>query len=300
MNSPITVEALMVLDAIDEQGSYAAAAEKLNKVPSALSYIMQKLEEQLDVTLFQRQGRRSVLTPSGKHLLVEGRNILLAINKLSEQTQIIANGWEPKIRIAIDSIIDGMDVFPIINQFLIEHPNIEIDISEEVLNGTWEVLIDDQVDLIIGASAPVPPQKGIASQPMASNEMAFYVNKTHPLMSCQTPLSNDDIANFVTVVVHDSAKTAIPKSIGLIENSQHLYVATLEHKIKAIISGLGCGFLPKKRVQSYVQQGVLIALETEKIKPPDELVIAWKLVNRGKGLQRLRELLKNANLAGVF
>ncbi len=167
----------MVLDAIDEQGSYAAAAEKLNKVPSALSYIMQKLEEQLDVTLFQRQGRRSVLTPAGKHLLVEGRNILLAINKLSEQTQIIANGWEPKIRIAIDSFIEGMDVFPIINQFLIEHPNIEIDICEEVLNGTWEVLIDDQVDLIIGASAPVPPQKGIASQPMASNEMAFYVNK---------------------------------------------------------------------------------------------------------------------------
>lgn len=300
MNPPITVEALVVLDAIDERGSYAAAAEKLNKVPSALSYIMQKLEEQLDVTLFQRQGRRSVLTPAGKHLLAEGRNILLAINKLSEQTQIIANGWEPKIRIAIDSIIDGMDVFPIINQFLIEHPNIEIDISEEVLNGTWEVLIDDQVELIIGASAPTPLQKGIASQAMAQNEMALYVNKTHPLIAYQRPLSNDDIANFVTVVVHDSAKTAIPKSIGVIENSQHLYVASLDHKIKAIISGLGCGFLPKKRVQTYVQQGILVALETEKIKPPDELLIAWKLVNRGKGLQRLRALLLNANLAGVL
>ena len=50
--SPITLEALMVIDAIESRGSYAAAAEALDKVPSALSYIVQKLEEQLDVTLF--------------------------------------------------------------------------------------------------------------------------------------------------------------------------------------------------------------------------------------------------------
>lgn len=300
MTPPITIEALLVLDAIAERGSYASAAEQLNKVPSALSYIMQKLEEQLGVTLFQRQGRRSVLTPAGKHLLAEGRNILLAINKLSEQTQIIANGWEPKIRIAIDSIIDGMDVFPIIKQFVNEHPNIEIDISEEVLNGAWEALIDDRVELLIGASAPVPIQKGVSVQTIAMNEMAFYVNKNHPLLSYPAPLSDQNIARFVTVVVHDSAKTVIPKSVGIIENSQHLYVASLDHKIKAIISGLGCGFLPKKRAQSYVQNGQLIALETEHVKQPDELYIAWKFVNRGKGLQRLRELLLNANLAGVL
>ncbi len=50
---PITVEALLVLDAIESRGSYAAAAEQLNKVPSALSYIVQKLEEQLNVTIFE-------------------------------------------------------------------------------------------------------------------------------------------------------------------------------------------------------------------------------------------------------
>ena len=300
MNYPITVEALVVLDAIVEQGSYAAAAEKLNKVPSALSYVVQKLEEQLGVTLFQRQGRRSVLTPSGKYLLAEGRNVLLALNKISEQTQVIANGWEPKIRIAIDSIIDAMVVFPIINQFLIEHPNIEIDISEEVLNGGWEALIEDRVDLLIGGLAPVPVQKGIATQPLTTNEMVFYVNKHHPLTKLKKPLSHQDIANYVTVVVHDSAKTAIAKSIGIIESSQHLYVASLDHKIKAIMSGLGVGFLPKKRGQYYVQQGLLVALTTEKKQQPEELYIAWKLVNRGKGLQRLRALLNNANLAGVI
>ena len=110
-SNPITIEALLVLDAIDHRGSFAAAAEQLNKVPSALSYIVQKLEEQLGVTLFEKQGRRSVLTVAGKHLLDEGRKVLANVNSLSEQTRTIANGWESKIRIAVDSIFDTSKLF---------------------------------------------------------------------------------------------------------------------------------------------------------------------------------------------
>ena len=107
---------------------------------------MQKLEEQLEVTFFVRQGRRSVLTPAGLHLLEEGRKVLLAVCKLTEQTQTIAHGWEPKIRIAIDTIVDERKIFKACHAFLAEHENIELDFKEEVLNGTWEALIEDEVD----------------------------------------------------------------------------------------------------------------------------------------------------------
>jgi DNA-binding transcriptional LysR family regulator len=63
--NPITIDVLETLDAIDRRGSFAKAAEELNKATSAVSYAVQKLEEQLDIALFQRQGRRSVLTPGG-------------------------------------------------------------------------------------------------------------------------------------------------------------------------------------------------------------------------------------------
>jgi DNA-binding transcriptional LysR family regulator len=52
----LTLEALRVMDAIDRRGSFAAAADELGRVPSALSYTMQKLEEELDVVLFDRSG----------------------------------------------------------------------------------------------------------------------------------------------------------------------------------------------------------------------------------------------------
>lgn len=69
----LTLEALRVMDAIDRRGSFAAAADELGRVPSALSYTMQKLEEELDVVLFDRSGHRTKFTNVGRMLLERGR-----------------------------------------------------------------------------------------------------------------------------------------------------------------------------------------------------------------------------------
>jgi DNA-binding transcriptional LysR family regulator len=62
----LTLEALTVIDAIDRCGSYAAAAEELHKVPSALSHVVQKVEADLGVTVFNRTGHRARLTDTGR------------------------------------------------------------------------------------------------------------------------------------------------------------------------------------------------------------------------------------------
>jgi len=288
---PLSIEALLVLDAIDYRGSYAAAAEQLNKVPSALSYIVQKLEEQLNVTLFIRQGRRAVLTPAGKHLLIEGRKVLSAINTLSEQTQTIANGWEPKIRIACDSIIDTKPVFSCIQCFLAEHENIEIDIQEEVMNGTWEALTEDRVDLVIGAPAPVPSQKGIRAIKMKELDNILVASMLHPISSVNLPIQPSELFNYRSVVVHDSAKNEIPWSVNIIEGSQRFYVSTVTHKVEAILAGIGIGYLPRYMAQQYIMSGQLTEIVVaEEIKSQD-IFIAWKITNKGKGLNKLRSIL---------
>ncbi len=74
---------LEILDAIDRQGSIAAAAEKLHKVPSAVTYSVHKLEQDLWVSLFGKEERRSVMTPAGQLLLSEGRELLAAARRLA-------------------------------------------------------------------------------------------------------------------------------------------------------------------------------------------------------------------------
>lgn len=290
--SPITIEALQVLDTIDRRGSFAAAAEQLNKVPSALSYIVQKLEEQMAVTLFVRQGRRSVLTPAGRHLLEEGRKVLGAVSKLTEQTQTISHGWEPKINITFDSIFDMQLLLAPLAQFLQEHPNIEIDLNEEVMNGSWEALIEDRTDLLIAAPEPVPNQQGVSVIALDNLKQVFVVPKGHELASFQSPVNKSGIDNYRTVIVHDSAKNAIPWSSNIIEQSRHFYVSAVEHKIQAIVAGIGVGYLPKTRIQSYLDSGALVEIGLDETEQLSDIYLAWKTVNKGKGLKRLREIMQ--------
>src|SRR4030066_57945 len=74
----LTLDALGVLDAIERHGSFAAAAEELHRVPSAITYAVQKLEEDLGVAIFDRSGHRAQLTEAGSELLREGRRLLAA------------------------------------------------------------------------------------------------------------------------------------------------------------------------------------------------------------------------------
>jgi DNA-binding transcriptional LysR family regulator len=75
---PLTLDALETLDTIARKGSFAAAAAALGKVPSALTYTVRKLEDELDVLLFDRRGSRARLTPAGQELVDEGRHLLRA------------------------------------------------------------------------------------------------------------------------------------------------------------------------------------------------------------------------------
>ena len=74
----LSLEALEIVETIDRQGSFTAAAERLHKVPSTISYAVSKLEEQLGLALFVRNGPRVALTPAWQEMLKEGRWLLAA------------------------------------------------------------------------------------------------------------------------------------------------------------------------------------------------------------------------------
>ena len=89
----LTLDALVVLDAIDRRGSFAAAAEELHRVPSAITYSVRQLEAGLGIEVFDRRGHRAVLTPAGRELLSEGRHLLRAAADLECRLRQVAKGW---------------------------------------------------------------------------------------------------------------------------------------------------------------------------------------------------------------
>ncbi|MFK8050334.1 MAG: LysR family transcriptional regulator [Halioglobus sp.] len=295
--NPITIEVLETLDAIDRRGSFAKAAEELNKATSAVSYAVQKLEEQLDVSLFQRQGRRSVLTPAGQLILAEGREILQTTARLANKAKEVATGWEPRISIAVESLQSFPAFFGVLSEFLHEHPTVEIDVCESVLNGGWEALEEGRVDVIVGSPGPVPLQKGYRAIPLPRVDLVPVIASCHELagIANKSEVIEVHLPKIRRVVTHDTSRAGVTRSAGLASDGQRCYVQNIDQKVEAILAGVGIGHLPRQRIQAQLNSGELIPLVLPTDSTPDNF-LAWKISNKGKGLrnltQRLSEELK--------
>ena len=303
--NPITIEVLETLDAIDRRGSYAKASEELNKATSAVSYAVQKLEEQLDIALFQRQGRRSVLTPAGQLILQEGRKILLATSRLANTAKEVATGWEPKIRVAIESTLNSPVLFKVMADFLQAHESIEIDLSESVLNGGWEALDQDRVELLVGVPGPVPLQKGFRAIPIGDSGLIPVISASHlhASLAQDTEALAAILPKLRRIITHDTSMFEVASSEGLTNQGlgstghvfhvQNFYVQNIDQKLEAILAGIGIGHMPRKRIQRYLDNGALKELKLANISHHDYFM-AWKISNKGKGLQALTQRLAAA------
>jgi len=143
----LTLDALQVLDAITRRGSFAAAAAELNRVPSALTYSVQKLEQDLDVLLYDRRDHRAQLTAAGADLLEEGRQLLRAAGELECRVKRGAAGWETELRIVVGTIIAVPRLFALVEAFYAEQSSTRLRINQEVLAGTWDALASNRADL---------------------------------------------------------------------------------------------------------------------------------------------------------
>ena len=96
------LDVLVILDALEKEGSFAAASAKLFKTPSALSYTIHRLESDLNIQLLDRSGHRARFTPSGQMLLEKGREVLHIARELEIRAVKLQQGWEHTLRLAVD------------------------------------------------------------------------------------------------------------------------------------------------------------------------------------------------------
>ncbi|MCB1674983.1 MAG: LysR family transcriptional regulator [Halioglobus sp.] len=284
MNSPISLDALQTLDAIERRHSFAAAAKELHRVPSAVSYTINKLEEDLGVALFDRRRRKAELTAIGHLVLEQGRQILKASAELTALARQAADGWEVELRICIDSVLACDPVYDLIAAFQRMQPRTGIRVSEEVLGGSWDALSDDRCDLVIGA-AGAPPAPGFALLSLGKVVFEFAVAAGHPLTKLPMPLPASAIKGYPIVIVADSSQRLPVRSSGLLDGRSRIVVPTIGHKIEAQCKGLGVGYLPRHRIMQELAEGRLELLTLDAPRPPEEISVAWHRGNTGKGLE---------------
>jgi DNA-binding transcriptional LysR family regulator len=143
----LPMELLRSFVAIIDTGSMLQATERVFVTQSALSLQMRRLEEIVRQPLFNRQGRKLRLTPAGEHLLGAARPILA----MNDQVLAALQGQALSGTVRIGMNQDFAEVFlpGVLNEFVITHPEIQMQVRVGFSQELLEFLKLDQLDLVL-------------------------------------------------------------------------------------------------------------------------------------------------------
>src|SRR5690606_10295259 len=122
----------------------------------------------------------------------------------------------------IESVLSCDAIYDLIEEFQHVQPKTQIRLSEEVLSGSWDALIDDRCDLVIGAEGAAPAS-GFAQHALGQVIFDFAVAAGHPLTQLPTSLPASAILDYPTVIVSDSSQRLATRSAGLLDGRSRIY-----------------------------------------------------------------------------
>ncbi len=294
----LSLEALSVLDAIERTGSFTQAAQELYRVPSAISYAVRKLEDDLDVELFDRSGPRPKLTNAGRALLHEGRLLLQAARTLEERTRRIATGWEDELRVAVHQLLPLERLIPVCTEFYALQGGTRLSLSSEVLGGNWDALHTGRADLVVGAPGDHPSGGGYSTRALGAVRLCFAMAPSHPLARVPEPLANTDLQAHRTIKLADSSRELRPQSRGVIGSRDTLVVPDMRTKFLAQCEGVGVGWLPEYLARPAEREGRLVVRSVTEPLAPEPLFLAWRSDRAGRALGWFVERLSAADVFG--
>ncbi|MBB1270079.1 DNA-binding transcriptional activator PunR [Shewanella sp. SR44-3] len=264
-----------LIDVVAHTGSFTAAAKKLHKVPSAISYSVKQIEAELGVELFVRHHRSVSLTPAGKHFATKARVFLNDLELIKRDTLRVANGWKPSLSIALDNIVRTDSVHALIADFYRQFQDVELIIRIEVFNGVWEALKTGRSDIAIGATTANPVGGTFKFTNMGDIDWLFVVSFDHPLALIERPLEDAQLRGFPSICLEDTSRE-LPKRITWLLNEQRRLVVPDWHSAtNCFVQGLGIGYMPAHLAGPLIESGKLVSKALYNVKPPSPCCLAW-------------------------
>ena len=258
----ISLDQWAALRAVVEEGSFAKAADKLNKSQSSISYSLGLLNQQLPVPALQLHGRRAELTAAGQVFYRQACQLLDKALALEEGASRLAQGWEAEVTIALDALVPIQPVLEACCLLAKENPTTRVRLLETSLSGTEEALLSRQCQLAL--MPRVPP--GFWPQSLGSIAMLPVVSAKHPLAARSAAISQEDLRLHRQIVLRDTGVKR-EQDAGWLGAEQRLTTSHFATSLAAVQAGLGFAFLPDHWVRDGIGQGHLRLLSLAEIEP---------------------------------
>ena len=264
----LTLDQFSVFATVVAEGSFAAAARRMNRAQSAITYAIQKLEEQSGVQLFDRSAYRPELTEAGRALLPRARRILDDVNDFRLQAAAVTQGVEAELSLVIDAFAPEM-LAGILKEFRETFPLVTLRITVEFFQATRNALLEGTVDLaLMTASMPMPA--GIERVQCAEIELVAVAAPDHPLAKFKGPFAPELLRDHLQLVLSSRTEVLDRRDYG-VHAVRHWRIADMNLRHKLLLAGIGWCSMPRALVAADLAAGRLVALKPRRWEGSDRM-----------------------------
>jgi LysR family hydrogen peroxide-inducible transcriptional activator len=130
----MNIQQLEYILAVDQFKSFSKAADYCHVTQATLSAMVKKLEEQLDIVIFDRKANPIATTENGREILVQARQVVAHANALLSSSKAINQKVEGRVKMGVIPTI-ASSMLPLILKYLVEkYPMLQLEVYEVTTN----------------------------------------------------------------------------------------------------------------------------------------------------------------------
>lgn len=257
----LTLDQIRVFLTVVREGSFSAAARRLKRAQSAVSYAVANLERMLEVQLFDRSSRTPALTNAGRALISDAEEVLGRVDLLRARARGLAGGLESQVSIAIDVMCPMEAVLPALREFQQQHPTVTLRLQSEALGAVVQQLVEDVCEL--GISGPLESwPRGIVKRRLVDVRAFNVASPNHPLGKYDRPIPLGDLQQHTQIVITDRSRLTEGFERNVLSHKTWR-VADLPSKLEILRAGFGWGSLPHHLIEDEIASGRLSLVQPE-------------------------------------
>ncbi|MEQ9259507.1 MAG: LysR family transcriptional regulator [Roseovarius sp.] len=278
----MTLDQLVVLDAIVASGTFRGAADRLNKAQSAVSHQIKKLEGELGFDLFLRDAYRPKLSPEGEVFFREVTRVLEQVHGLKTVAAGLRSEQEPMISIAMTATMSLDPILNILGEVGRAFPGTHIKLVSEMMGGPLARLMNGEADLIIAGLDGVPIDE-VETLPVGSITIRPVASPGFPAAHRSGVKSRREMQSYTQVIVAGTGGKDYDQSRDLLSGGQRWTVSDFQAKKSIIKAGLGWGGIPDHLMAEELAAGELVPLAVEGYPPRHTEIFAIRRRDRPMG-----------------
>ena len=273
--------------------SFSKTAEMLGYSQSAITVQMRLLETELNTRLFDRMGKRVVLTPQGREFLKSANKILYEVNKASKSMNEDRELTNPLHVGTIESLCTAK--FPrLLSEFHSLHPRVNLQITVDSPEKLIRMMEHNELDLIYILDTPRWDENWVKVMELA--EPVVFVASAASRFAGKERLVLDDILQepFFPTEKHANYRQALDQQLALRRQSISpvLEISDTEFIIRMLELNQGLSFLPYFAVEQDIYKHRIITLDVK-----DVHISMYRQIFYHKNKFRTREMEEFIRLA---